>query len=60
LRSAVGLDDAGSGLVLDDFQLRNVAIQLPCILADELVTFPDLDGVSVAIAGLEGGLRTSA
>lgn len=44
MRAAVGLDDAGSGLVLDDFELRNIAVELPCVLADELVAFPDLGG----------------
>jgi len=43
LRSAVGLDDAGPGLVFDHFELGNVAIEFPCVLSDQLVAFPDLD-----------------
>lgn len=42
LRSTVGLDDEGSSLVLRQLHIRNIAIELPCILAYELVALPDL------------------
>jgi hypothetical protein len=60
LRSAVGLDNAGPGLVLDDFELGNIAVELPCVLSDELVAFSDLDGSQLLLLrGWHGGEGTT-
>jgi hypothetical protein len=41
--SAAGcLDYEGFGLVLGDFEVRNITIEFPCILSYELIAFPDL------------------
>jgi hypothetical protein len=43
LRPARGLDYEGFGLVLDNFELGNITIELAGILAYKLIAFPDLD-----------------
>jgi hypothetical protein len=54
------LDDAGPGFVLDDFQLGNIAVELPCVLSDKLVAFPDLDESQLLLLrGWHGGEGTT-
>jgi len=42
LGAPVGGDDEGFGLVLDDFEAGDVAVELTGVLPDELVAFSDL------------------
>ena len=37
------LDYEGFGLVLDDFEICYITVELPSILSDKLIAFPDLD-----------------
>ena len=43
LRSSVCLNYEGFGFVLGDFHTGDISIELACVLAYELVAFPDLD-----------------
>jgi hypothetical protein len=42
LRPAIGLNDEAFGLILNNFELRDIAIEFSCILAYQLVAFPNL------------------
>lgn len=39
----VGGDDEVAGLVLDGFEGSDVSVEFACVLADEIVTFADLN-----------------
>jgi hypothetical protein len=44
LSTPVSLDYEVLGLVLDGFELGDIAVEFACIRSYELVAFPDLDG----------------